>query len=143
MYASKTEYCTSISAAFIFLLIIASPSLHAGNQDCFYTYQAEVTGVYDGDTVTADIDLGFGVVLKGQKLRLARIDAPELRGNNKKNGLKSRDWLRGQVLNRMVTVRTKKDKKGRYGRYIVEIFISSKNINDELVSSGFAVHKSY
>ena len=45
-----------------------------------YFYKANVTSVYDGDTITADIDLGLGVFIKKQKLRLSRIDAPELRG---------------------------------------------------------------
>ena len=55
-----------------------------------YEYRAFVRKVYDGDTVTVDIDLGFDVVLKGQKIRLLKINAPEVRGEQRLEGLKSR-----------------------------------------------------
>ena len=45
-----------------------------------YEYRAKVRGVYDADTITVDIDLGFGIIYTGQKLRLLGIDAPEVRG---------------------------------------------------------------
>ena len=41
-----------------------------------YTYNAIVKDVLDGDTVKVDIDLGFGVWLNSQVVRLARINAP-------------------------------------------------------------------
>ena len=62
-----------------------------------YEYRAFVRKVYDGDTVTVDIDLGFDVVLKGQKIRLVRINAPEVRGKERPEGLKSRDALRNKI----------------------------------------------
>lgn len=45
-----------------------------------YHYAAQVVSVYDGDTITVDIDLGLEVWLKGQKIRLLNIDTPEVRG---------------------------------------------------------------
>ena len=47
-----------------------------------YEYRAYVTKVYDGDTVTCDIDLGFGVLLKKQKLRLFGLNIYILKGNH-------------------------------------------------------------
>jgi endonuclease YncB( thermonuclease family) len=50
-------------------------------QNCgLYTYKAQITEVYDGDTVTADIDLGFHTWRRDEKLRLYEINAPEMRG---------------------------------------------------------------
>ena len=60
-----------------------------------YEYRAIIIEVYDGDTVTADIDLGFNTWRMGEKLRLARINAPEVRCKERSEGLKARDWLRG------------------------------------------------
>ena len=60
-------------------------------------YRALVTRVYDGDTITADIDLGFGVLLTKQKLRLNSVKAPEIRGKNRAAGLISRDALREKI----------------------------------------------
>ena len=48
-----------------------------------YLYKATVTEVYDGDTITVDIDLGLNVWLKDQTLRLLGIDTPELRGEER------------------------------------------------------------
>jgi len=48
-----------------------------------YHYKAHITKVYDGDTVTADIHLGFNMVMRKQKLRLLGIDTPEIRGEER------------------------------------------------------------
>ena len=58
-----------------------------------YHYRAVVTDVYDGDTVTVDVDLGFHVWVHGEKIRLAHIDAPERKGATKAEGLASGDFL--------------------------------------------------
>jgi len=108
-----------------------------------YIYDAVVTAVYDGDTVTVDIDLGLHVWVKCEKLRLNRIDAPEVRGASREQGLVSRDWLREQVLGQQLVVETIKDSKGKYGRYLAELWLGDVNINDTLVSEGLAVYKAY
>jgi len=107
-----------------------------------YEYKAKITGVYDGDTVTAVIDLGFGVS-KIEKLRLGRIDAPEIRGEERPDGLISRDRLREKILDKEVVIKTEKDKKGKYGRYIADIIIGEDNINDWLVTEGLAIYREY
>ena len=71
-----------------------------------YEYRANIIAVYDGDTVTADIDLGFEVWLRGQRLRLLNIDTPEVRGKSKKEGIVSRDALRDRILNKEVIVKS-------------------------------------
>ena len=47
-----------------------------------YTYKANIVRVIDGDTVVADIDLGFDVWLRKEHLRLVGIDAPENKANS-------------------------------------------------------------
>ena len=107
-----------------------------------YRYKALITDVYDGDTVTAQMDLGFKITFT-EKLRLFRIDAPEIRGEQREEGLIVRDILREKILNKIVTVETIKDKKGKYGRYLAEIFIDEVNINDWLVYNGYAKYHEY
>lgn len=104
-----------------------------------YEYRAYVRKVYDGDTVTVDIDLGFDIVLKNQKIRLLRINAPEVRGKQRPDGLKSRDALREKISNKWIKVKTEKDKKGKYGRWLGEIWINDDCVNDWLIREGFAV----
>jgi len=107
-----------------------------------YEYSAYVTGVYDGDSITVDIDLGFGVVLKKQKLRLLNIDTPEMRGIEKHKGTIVRDWVRDKILNENIVVRTHKDKKGKYGRWLAEVYYQDDKgvqqcLNDELIDQGY------
>ena len=44
-----------------------------------YEYKAKLVKVVDGDTVDVDIDLGFGVWLKNERVRIMGIDTPESR----------------------------------------------------------------
>jgi len=113
-----------------------------------FQYKAIVTAVYDGDTCTVDIDLGLHVWIKNEKIRLFGINAPELRGKERPQGLLARDFLRGLILNKEITLRTIKDVREKYGRYLGEIWVinekgKSLNVNDELVKKGFAVYKEY
>ena len=59
-----------------------------------YTYKARCTSVYDGDSVTLDIELGFNIVMHNQKIRLLGINTPEVRGSDRLDGLIARDRLR-------------------------------------------------
>ncbi|MBL4640178.1 MAG: hypothetical protein JKX86_00045 [Verrucomicrobiales bacterium] len=61
------------------------------------------------------MDLGFKVVVRGEKIRLARINAPEIRGASRKAGLVARDFLRELILDREVLLQTIRDKRGKYG----------------------------
>ena len=83
-----------------------------------YEYKARITSIYDGDTVTAEVDLGFNVRVI-EKIRLARINTPEIRGEERPQGLISRDRLRQLMLNQEVMLHTIKDKKGKYQDYKV------------------------
>ena len=103
-----------------------------------YEYNAEVTKVYDGDTITVDFDLGFGIILRKQKIRLLGINAPEVRGEQREDGLKTRDELRKRILGKKVVIKTSKDKKGKYGRWLGEVFIKDENINQWLLNEGLA-----
>ena len=103
-----------------------------------YEYKATVTKVYDGDTITVDINLGFGILLKKQKIRLLGINTPEVRGKNRPEGIISRDALRARILGKIVTIKTHKDKKGKYGRWLGEVFMEEENINQWLLKEGYA-----
>ena len=118
-------------------------------EKCVYHYKAEVLSIYDADTITVRIDLGFTNTTE-KVLRLARIDAWELRMKEREKGLQARDWLRSVIPpGTNITVKTIKDKTGKYGRYIADIYTYNDaldtfiNLNDELVAMGHAVYKEY
>lgn len=113
-----------------------------------YHYKAAVKKVYDGDTCTVNIDLGLGMWVHGENLRLYRINAPEVRGPERPEGLRSRDFLCKKILGKEVVIETSKDKKGKYGRYLADIWLKDDsgnwiNVNDLLVQQGYAVYKDY
>ena len=128
------------------LLWFSAPAL-AEDECRFYTYKAEITDVYDGDTVTANIDLGFHTWRHGEKLRLYGIDTPELAARaghpladgEKERAIKARDALRSLILHKEVVLCTIKDKQGKFGRYLVKITtMDGLDVNEWLVSKGYA-----
>lgn len=118
-----------------------------------YHYRAEVRSVYDGDTCTLNIDLGLGTWLHKEKIRLARINTPELRGDERPEGLLAADFARELLMpngepGQEVWISTQKDKKGKYGRYVAEIWVKDANgealnVNDALVNAGHAQYVQY
>jgi len=85
--------------------------------------------------------------LHKQKIRLHRINAPELRGRSKRRGRAARDFLRGVIQEKEVLLQTIKDRKGKYGRYLGEIWVKQGrrmvNVNDLLVTEGHAKFAEY
>ena len=113
-----------------------------------YVYKAQVTKVYDGDTCTVDIDLGLMTWIRGEKIRLYEINAPELIREEREQGLKSRDYLQSLILDKEIVLQTVKDRKGKYGRYLGIIWVQDEsgkyfNVNDQMVKSGFAIYQEY
>ena len=101
----------------------------------------------DGDTVDIDIDLGFGVWLKNQRIRLRGIDAPESRTRDleeKKCGLLAKEKLIS-LLTPDATLQTFKDEKGKFGRILGDfnIYYSDKDkwgsVVEVLITEGYGV----
>lgn len=110
-----------------------------------YEYKTKVVRVVDGDTVDVDIDLGFGVWLRKERIRLLGIDTPESRTRDrveKKYGLAAKSFLKN-ALGSSPTLRTSKDGKGKFGRILGEFLVSTEagdiNINELLVDNHHAV----
>jgi len=108
-----------------------------------FVYNAVVVSAYDADTVRLDIDLGCGIWLQNEPCRLFGINAPEVRGKEKEAGKRARDYLRELIVGKEVVIETIKDKKGKYGRYLVNIEHGGFIVNDLLVQKGHAVYKDY
>lgn len=104
-----------------------------------YEYKALVTRVVDGDTIDAEVDLGFGMYTK-QRFRLAGIDTPETRTRDRKEkaaGLEAKKVVTDMILGKRITVQT--DKAGKFGRYLAYIILNDgTNLNEYLVENGYA-----
>lgn len=109
-----------------------------------YEYKIkEIVKVYDADTITVEMELGFQVSIT-QTFRLWGINAPEMKGESREAGTIARDWLRNTLYtafetDKPIIIKTRKDTTEKYGRYLAEIFIDGVNINEQLVTEGFAV----
>ena len=95
-------------------------------------------GVYDGDTVTLDIDLGFNHSMNNQKIRLFGINTPEVRGIEREAGLISKQRVKELILSKNVILISHKDKKGKYGRWLGTIIVDGINVNQLLLDEGLA-----
>jgi endonuclease YncB( thermonuclease family) len=131
-----------------------------------YEYRVIVTGQHDGDTFRGDIDtnevthelpakldLGFNLVWRREKgegyrlwftdrpFRLNRINAPEVTGEQKPLGLKSKEYVNKSLpIGAEIWVRTVKDKTEKYGRYLADIYpkgFTGPCLNDSIVADGF------
>ena len=102
-----------------------------------YNYRAYIKDVYDGDTVTAVVDLGF-LHYQEMKLRLYGIDTPEIRGSERPQGLIVRDIVREMILGKNVEIHSYKDKQGKFGRYLATIIVDGLDLNQWLVDNGHA-----
>ena len=106
-----------------------------------YEYNCEIKRVVDGDTVDVIIDLGFDIFYKS-RVRLYGIDTPESRTRNKDEkarGLMSKQYLIDELSKGQVVIKTHKDKKGKFGRVLGEMYVGDKNINLMMVDDCLAV----
>jgi micrococcal nuclease len=88
-------------------------------------YDVTVVKVVDGDTVDVDIDLGFGICLKDERVRVMGIDTPESRTSNKVEklfGLAAKNRLYELLEHnaKLITTEDKsgEDMKGKFGRIL-------------------------
>jgi micrococcal nuclease len=102
-------------------------------------YKCQVEKVCDGDTITrAIVDLGFKTTVVA-KFRLYGINTPELRNPTLEEGRVARDRLKQLVLDKEVIIETDQDKKDKYGRNLVTVYIDEINVNQLLLDEGLAV----
>ena len=94
-----------------------------------YEYRCKVIRVIDGDTVDVDIDLGFGVWLHKERVRVYGIDTPESRTRDKeekKYGLVAKKYVKDFLSDSTVILVTKEyDAKGKFGRILGDLVIDS------------------
>jgi micrococcal nuclease len=117
-----------------------------------YEYRATINRVVDGDTVDVDIDLGFGIWLRDERVRIMGIDTPESRTRDKvekKFGKASSARLK-QLLTKTAVLKTRiakggEDMKGKFGRILgdFEVYYAAEDryclAGEILIKEGHAV----
>ncbi len=117
-----------------------------------YIYRIRsVHKIVDGDTIDADIDLGFDISLS-KRIRLAGVDTPESRTTDTKEkalGLEVKEWLKKRLEGQTdIIVKTElPDSTEKYGRILGHLFIGDKevsavnkkkSINQIMIDEGYA-----
>ena len=110
-------------------------------------YDVTVIKVVDGDTVDVDIDLGFGVTLKDERVRIMGIDTPESRTRDKVEDLfgeaaKARLKELMKDGGKLITTEDRKgeDMKGKFGRILGDFRVEDgRKITEILIEEGHAV----
>jgi|TARA_R100001129_G_C5325629_1_gene248492 micrococcal nuclease len=111
-----------------------------------YFYKCKTVRIIDGDTVDADIQLGFNVTLSKTRIRLYNIDTPESRTRNleeKALGLKAKERLIELLGEKFYIESLGEGKsKGKYGRVLATPFTldTHQNVCEILVSEGHAAY---
>ena len=94
-----------------------------------------IKNCYDGDTCTA---------IDGEKIRLACIDTPELKGKNSdhEKAIEAKDFLNKLIADKEISI--KRITKDRYGRTVAELFKDGLNIQELIVNKGYGkIYKKY
>ena len=112
-----------------------------------YEYRCKIVKIIDGDTVDVDIDLGFGVWMHKERIRLYGIDTPESRTRDldeKKYGLIAKGWIeKFMPVGSMQTLIRQKDKSGKFGRILGKFRVNDGSydiiLNDWMISNHHAV----
>lgn len=112
-----------------------------------FEYKCNIVRVVDGDTVDVDIDLGFGIWVRNERVRLYGIDTPESRTRDLREkfyGKYATEYLIAKLGDSCI-LRTKKDRAGKFGRVLGEFVVydghsdSWKNVNEMMVRDFIAV----
>lgn len=123
----------------------AAPAAVQQRATPLYSYQARVVRVIDGDTIVVNIDLGFRISKNEEHLRLEGIDTPEVRGDEREAGLKSKAFVEEWVRKNGHVIYLRTTQQGKYGRWLAYLWESpemigdrSKSLNQLLLSEGLA-----
>ena len=108
-----------------------------------YIYRVkQVLRVVDGDTIDADIDLGFDISLT-KRVRLSGVDTPESRTTDLKEkvlGLEVKEWLKKNLDGKKnILIKTElPDSTEKYGRILGRLYVDDVCLNDRMISEGYA-----
>jgi micrococcal nuclease len=108
-----------------------------------YIYRVkQVLRVVDGDTIDADIDLGFDISLT-KRVRLSGVDTPESRTTDLKEkalGLEVKEWLKKNLDGKKnILIKTElPDSTEKYGRILGRLYVDDVCLNDRMISDGYA-----
>lgn len=100
-------------------------------------YTAKLVRVIDGDTILVEIACPTCGVSSQQRIRLARIDAPEKVKGFEEPWLAAKQYLSGVIGSKSITLVLCRKWPDRYGRLISEVYVEGVNVSNVMLDSAF------
>ncbi|MFT2112208.1 thermonuclease family protein [Marinomonas sp. 2405UD68-3] len=125
------------SALFLTLMLSLIAPVSSYAQDIIVS---RVVSVYDADTFRVDIEGWPDIVGKNMPIRVKGVDAPEIRGkcvSEKKDAKVARDFTRS-LLESGARVELRNLKRGKYFRFLADVYIDNVLLSERLISNGLA-----
>ena len=101
-----------------------------------YQYRCKILRVVDGDTVDVDIDLGFGVWMRKERIRVLGIDTPESRTRDKVEktyGILAKNFVKSYLpVGSSQTLQTEKDGTGKFGRILGKFLVYDSKTDSQI-----------
>jgi micrococcal nuclease len=138
-FALRDSWLLIVGVALLGSLLAEAAIPEEGHQ---VYYRAYVHDCHDADTCDASILLGFGLSLH-EKIRLARINAWEVTGEEKEKGDQAAAWLNGQIGGKEVMLKMTDRLRDKYGRVLADVYVGDRCLNDEAVTLGHARYQDY
>ena len=120
-----------------------------GSEMCIRDSKCTILRVVDGDTVDVDIDLGFGVWMRKERIRILGIDTPESRTRDKVEktyGILAKNFVKSYLpVGSSQTLQTEKDGTGKFGRILGKFLVydartdSQVHLGDIMIREHLAV----
>lgn len=115
-----------------------------------YEYRCKIIKIIDGDTVDIDIDLGFGIWVRNERVRIHGIDTPESRTRDKvekKFGLLSKEFVKGMLpigsIQTLVTEKPGDESKGKFGRILGKFRVYDSVTDREMFMGDIMIREGY
>ena len=108
-----------------------------------YEYRCKILRIVDGDTVDVDIDLGFGIWMHKERIRIMGIDTPESRTRDlveKQFGLAAKQFLKDLMpIGSQQIIKTQKDETGKFGRVLGDFILEDRLLSQLMIENYHAV----
>jgi micrococcal nuclease len=102
-------------------------------------YPATFIENYDGDTIDIIVEVWPDIKLHLDNARLYGIDTPELKtvmSLEKAKAIAAKDYLKKRLKDKKFYIEP--IDKGKYGRWLINVYVGGVNINEELIDKGLA-----
>lgn len=105
-----------------------------------YQYKCHIVKIIDGDTIDIDIDLGFGIWLRNERIRLSGVDTPESRTSDlleKVFGLAATEFVESILPIGSTQTVISTNYKSKFGRVLGDFILDNNELLSETIIKNY------